>query len=176
MLTGGGPDLRAGKILPMRLPRGVKAYEQPSGEIALWDGERHVLIGPNKKGLKVALAQLAAARAFPELSDLLAAVRKEAKATKPMEEAWRMADSEVVKLAPKPAEIGAAGSFWTIRDALVDALRSGWVEAGGDPERCADIVLAKLSERQLTIGPKLLQMGHDGIIRCFWGAASDGEA
>jgi len=54
-------DIRDGEPVRTKLPKGVKAFRQPSGEIALWDGERYVMIGPKGEGKKVALWQLEAA-------------------------------------------------------------------------------------------------------------------
>ncbi len=54
-------DIRDGEPVTMTLPEGVQAFRQPSGEIALWDGERHAMIGPKGEGKKVALWQLKAA-------------------------------------------------------------------------------------------------------------------
>ena len=51
-------DIRDGEPVAMKLPKGVQAFRQPSGEIALWDGERHALIGPDSKGKKAALWNL----------------------------------------------------------------------------------------------------------------------
>ena len=51
-------DIRDGEPVTMTLPQGVQAFRQPSGEIALWDGERHALIGSKGQGKKAALWNL----------------------------------------------------------------------------------------------------------------------
>lgn len=56
-------DVRDGEpVIIKNLPRGTQAFRLDDGQIALWDGERHVVIGPNREGLKFALANLKAAR------------------------------------------------------------------------------------------------------------------
>ena len=57
-------DIRDGERLPNL--RGKEAYRQPDGQIALWDGERYVLIGPNREGLRIALQQMKLARDYAE--------------------------------------------------------------------------------------------------------------
>lgn len=59
-------DIRDGERLPD--VRGKEAYRQANGQIALWDGERHVLIGPNREGLRVALSQMKLAREYANRS------------------------------------------------------------------------------------------------------------
>lgn len=56
MMQGTGPDLRDGERLAD--VRGFQAYLQASGEIALWDGQRHAMIGPNYESLDVAVEML----------------------------------------------------------------------------------------------------------------------
>ncbi len=76
-------DVRDGEPVAMTLPEGVQAFRQPSGEIALWDGERHALIGPGSKGKKAALWNLEAAGRYargepiydPETEALMARAR-----------------------------------------------------------------------------------------------------
>ena len=61
-------DIRDGERLPNL--RGKEAYRQPDGRIALWDGKRHVIIGPNREGLRVALSQMKAAREHAKAQEL----------------------------------------------------------------------------------------------------------
>jgi len=53
-------DVRDGKPLDMPLPRGVRAFEQASGEIALWNGRGHVILqkGYSAGNLQAALINL----------------------------------------------------------------------------------------------------------------------
>ncbi len=53
-------DIRDGEPVKMDLPKGVEAFKQPDGQIALWNGKGHVIIPPNvsTEGLKAALYNL----------------------------------------------------------------------------------------------------------------------
>lgn len=58
-----GEDIRDGNLIEIPGLGGLEAYRVRGGDIAIWDGDRHVLID-TEEALPVAIEQLAAARAY----------------------------------------------------------------------------------------------------------------
>lgn len=58
MMRGSGPDLRDGDPVTLRGLGRLEAYRQPGGNIAIWDGQHHVMIPPDGSDLRVAKQQL----------------------------------------------------------------------------------------------------------------------
>lgn len=64
-MFGSGPDLREGERIQQwsGLGADLEVYRQPNGEIAIWDGARHVIVPSNRADWKVAVQMLRAAAA-----------------------------------------------------------------------------------------------------------------